>query len=108
MRAIDCAGLQLDNLKRQPGMAPMRGDSYRQCAFVWRFFFFLLVSEGVRRGTSKGPRRTQGGGQVMKKSPWSRFEMRYRHFVIHRSIGVQLWMLLVRCDCVLPIACFEN
>lgn len=54
MHAIDCAGLQLDSLKGQPGMAPMSGDSYRQCASVWRFFFSLLVSEGVRRGELQG------------------------------------------------------
>lgn len=71
MQAIDCAGLQLDSPKGQPGTAPMRGGSYRQCASVWRFFS-LLVSEGVRRGELQGGLDAAKAGEVMGKKPWSR------------------------------------
>lgn len=117
MQAIDCAGLQLDSLKGQPGMAPMRGDSYRQCAFVWRFFS-LLVSEGVRRESCKGgPRRNQGGGGD-EKMPWS-----FSFLYMEQTDGADL-ECIVFCDppiyrrpvvdvvsangCVLPNVCFET
>lgn len=73
-------------------------------------FFSLLVSEGVRRGAARGPGRDEGG-EVMGKAnlgfPYGADLKCIVSFVIHRSIGVQLWMLLVRMGCVLPTTeCF--
>lgn len=65
MQAIDCGGLQLDSPKGQPWDGAHAWVTAIANALCVAFSFFSLsVSEGVRRGASKGGRdAAKAGGE---------------------------------------------